>query len=160
MATLTKITPCLWFDTEGEEAATFYTSVFENSRITSVTHYGSAGPRPEGMVLTVEFELDGQPFTALNGGPDFSFNESLSLQVNCESQDEVDYFWAKLAEGGEHGPCGWLKDRYGLSWQIVPRKLIELITDPDPERGQRAMKAMLSMGKIDIAEVERAADAA
>jgi predicted 3-demethylubiquinone-9 3-methyltransferase (glyoxalase superfamily) len=160
MATLTKITPCLWFDTEGEAAATFYTSVFDNSRITSVTHYGSAGPRPEGMVLTVEFELDGQPFTALNGGPDFSFSEALSLQVNCESQAEVDHFWTKLGDGGEPGPCGWLKDRYGVSWQIVPTRLTELITDPDPERSQRAMKAMLAMGKIDIAEVERAADAA
>jgi predicted 3-demethylubiquinone-9 3-methyltransferase (glyoxalase superfamily) len=160
MATLTKITPCLWFDTEGEEAAKLYTGIFENSRITNVTHYGSAGPRPEGMVLTVEFELDGQPFTALNGGPDFSFNEALSLQVSCESQDEVDHFWEKLGQGGEHGPCGWLKDRYGVSWQINPTRLTELITDPDPERAQRAMKAMLSMGKIDIAEVERAADAA
>ena len=160
MASLTKITPCLWFDTEGEEAANFYTSIFDNSRITSVTHYGSAGPRPEGMVLTVEFELDGQPFTALNGGPDFTFNEALSLQVNCESQQEVDRFWSKLGEGGEYGPCGWLKDKYGVSWQVVPTRLIELITDPDPERSQRAMKAMMSMGKIDIAEVERAADAA
>ena len=160
MATLTKITPCLWFDTEGEEAATFYTGIFDNSRITSVTHYGSAGPRPEGMVLTVEFELAGQPFTALNGGPEFSFNEALSLQVRCESQGEVDYFWDKLVEDGEPGPCGWLKDKFGLSWQVVPARLIELITDPDPERSQRAMKAMMSMGKIDIAEVERAADAA
>ena len=160
MATLTKITPCLWFDTEGEEAATFYAGIFENSRITNVTHYGSAGPRPEGMVLTVEFKLAGQPFTALNGGPDFSFNEALSLQVNCESQDEVDHFWTKLGDGGEYGPCGWLKDKYGVSWQIVPTRLIELITDPDAERAQRAMKAMLGMGKIDIAEVERAADAA
>ena len=160
MASLTKITPCLWFDTEGEEAAIFYTSIFEDSRITSVTHYGSAGPREEGTVLTVEFELGGQPFTALNGGPDFTFNEALSLQVACDSQDEVDYFWDKLGEGGEHGPCGWLKDRFGVSWQINPTRLNELITDPDPERAQRAMKAMLGMGKIDIAEVERAADAA
>jgi predicted 3-demethylubiquinone-9 3-methyltransferase (glyoxalase superfamily) len=160
MATLTKITPCLWFDTEGEEAATFYTGIFDDSRITSVTHYGSAGPREEGMVLTVEFELAGHPFTALNGGPDFSFNEALSLQVSCESQAEVDYFWDKLGDGGQPGPCGWLKDKFGLSWQINPTRLTELITDPDPERAQRAMKAMLSMGKIDIAEVERAADAA
>jgi predicted 3-demethylubiquinone-9 3-methyltransferase (glyoxalase superfamily) len=159
MATLTKITPCLWFDTQGEEAANLYTEIFDNSRITRVTHYGSAGPRPEGMVLTVEFELDGQPFTALNGGPDFTFNEALSLQVSCESQEEVDYFWDKLGEGGEPGPCGWLKDKFGLSWQINPTRLNELLTDPDPERAQRAMKAMLSMGKIDIAEVERAADA-
>ena len=160
MATLTKITPCLWFDTQGEEAATFYTNVFENSKITNVTHYGSAGPRPEGMVLTVEFELDGQPFTALNGGPDFTFNEALSLQINCESQQEVDHFWEKLGEGGEPGPCGWLKDKYGVSWQVNPTRLTELISDPDPERAQRALKAMLGMGKIDIAEVERAADAA
>jgi len=160
MATLTKITPCLWFDTEGEAAATFYTGIFENSRITSVTHFGSAGPRPEGMVLTVEFELAGQPFTALNGGPEFTFNEALSLQVSCASQEEVDHFWDKLGEGGEPGPCGWLKDKFGVSWQINPTRLTELITDPDPERAQRAMKAMLGMGKIDIAEVERAADAA
>ena len=160
MATLTKITPCLWFDTEGEAAATFYTGIFENSRITSVTHFGSAGPRPEGMVLTVEFELAGQPFTALNGGPEFTFNEALSLQVSCASQEEVDHFWDKLSEGGEPGPCGWLKDKFGVSWQINPTRLTELITDPDPERAQRAMKAMLGMGKIDIAEVERAADAA
>jgi predicted 3-demethylubiquinone-9 3-methyltransferase (glyoxalase superfamily) len=160
MATLTKITPCLWFDTEGEQAATFYTSIFENSRISAVTHYGPVGPRPEGMVLTVDFELDGQPFVALNGGPEFTFNEALSLQVNCESQQEVDRFWAKLSEGGEPGPCGWLKDKYGVSWQIVPTVLDDLIHDPDPERSQRAMKAMLGMGKLDIAELQRAADAA
>ena len=160
MATLTKITPCLWFDTQGEEAATFYTNVFENSKITNVTHYGSAGPRPEGMVLTVEFELAGQPFTALNGGPDFTFNEALSLQINCESQQEVDHFWEKLGEGGEPGPCGWLKDKYGVSWQVNPTRLTELITDPDPERAQRAMKAMLGMSKLDIAELQQAADAA
>jgi len=160
MATLTKITPCLWFNTEGEQAATFYTGIFDNSRITSVTHYGSAGPRPEGMVLTVEFELAGQPFTALNGGPEFSFNEALSLQINCEDQAEVDHFWEKLCDGGEPGPCGWLKDKFGVSWQIVPTRMVELITDPDVERAQRAMKAMLGMGKIDIAEIERAAAAA
>ena len=160
MATLTKIVPCLWFDTEGEEAAKFYTSIFENSRIVKVTRYGSAGPRPEGMVMTVNFELDGQEFIALNGGPQFTFDEAISFQVNCGSQDEVDELWTKLSDGGEEGPCGWLKDKYGVSWQIVPTVLDELIGDPDPERSQRAMKAMLGMRKIDIAELERAVDQA
>ena len=160
MATLRTITPCLWFDTEGEEAATFYTSIFENSRILRVTRYGSAGPRPEGMVMTVSFELEGQEFIALNGGPEFTFNEAISFQVNCESQEEVDEFWAKLSDGGEEGPCGWLKDKYGVSWQVVPTVLDELIVDPDPERSQRVMKAMLGMGKLDIAELRRAADQA
>ena len=159
MATLTKITPCLWFDTEGEEAATFYTSVFENSRILHVSHYGSAGPRPEGMVLMVNFELDGQEFIALNGGPEFTFDEAISFQVNCESQEEIDEFWAKLSEGGSEGPCGWLKDKFGVSWQIVPTTLMdEVIRDPDVEKAQRVMKAVLGMGKIDIAEVQRAID--
>jgi len=157
MASLSKITPCLWFDTEGEEAATFWTSIFENSRVTEVQHYGSAGPRPEGMVMTVAFELDGQPFVALNGGPDFTFDEAISFQVNCESQEEVDRFWSRLSEGGEEGQCGWLKDRFGVSWQIVPARLQELISDPDRERAQRAMKAMLGMQKLEIAELERAA---
>jgi predicted 3-demethylubiquinone-9 3-methyltransferase (glyoxalase superfamily) len=160
MAKLTKITPCLWFDTEGEAAANFYTSIFDNSRIASVTRYGSAGPRPEGTVMTVLFELDGQQFTALNGGPEFTFNEAISFQVNCESQDEVDRFWTKLSGGGEEGPCGWLKDRFGVSWQIIPTVLEELVRDPDPERAQRALKAMLGMGKLDIGELQRAADAA
>ncbi len=160
MATLTKITPCLWFDTEGEEAATFYTGIFERSRIVQVTHFGSAGPRPEGMVMTVTFELAGQQFLALNGGPEFTFNEAISFQVSCESQEEVDHFWSKLSEGGEEGPCGWLKDRFGVSWQIVPVALDELIGDPDPEQSQRAMKAMLGMSKLDIAELRRAADQA
>ncbi len=158
MPTLRKITPCLWFDAEGEEAATFYTSIFENSRILGVTHYGSAGPRPEGMVLTVNFELDGQEFVALNGGPEFTFNEAVSFQVSCESQEEVDEFWTKLSDGGEEGPCGWLKDKYGVSWQIVPTVLDELISDPDPEKSQRALKAMFGMKKIDIAELQQAAD--
>lgn len=153
------ITPFLWFDTEGEEAARFYTSVFPNSRIVEITHYGSAGPRPEGTVMTVSFELDGQKFVALNGGPEFTFNEAVSLEVECEDQEEVDSYWARLTEGGEEGPCGWLKDRYGLSWQIVPRRLTELITDPDREKSQRAMSAMLQMKKIDVAELERAAAA-
>jgi predicted 3-demethylubiquinone-9 3-methyltransferase (glyoxalase superfamily) len=155
-----KITPFLWFDTEGEDAARFYTSVFANSRIVAVARYGSAGPRPEGTVMTVEFELEGQRFVALNGGPQFTFNEAISLQVDCEDQEEVDRLWSTLAEGGEEGPCGWLKDRYGLSWQIVPRRLTELMSDPDQERAQRVMAAMLEMGKIEIAELERAAAAA
>ena len=157
MPALSKITPCLWFDTQSEEAATFYTSIFDNSRILQVIHYGSAGPRPEGMVMMVTFELDGQEFIALNGGPEFTFDEAISFQVNCESQAEVDKFWTKLAEGGEEGPCGWLKDKFGLSWQIVPTVLDELIADPDPEKSQRAMKAMLGMKKLDVAELQRAA---
>jgi predicted 3-demethylubiquinone-9 3-methyltransferase (glyoxalase superfamily) len=152
-----KITPWLWFDTEAEEAAQFYTSVFPNSRIVEVTRYGSAGPRPEGMVMTVSFELDGREFAALNGGPEFTFNESISFLVDCETQEEVDTYWSKLAEGGEEGPCGWLKDRYGVSWQIVPTVLTELLRDPDREKSQRVMRAMLSMGKIEIDELERAA---
>jgi predicted 3-demethylubiquinone-9 3-methyltransferase (glyoxalase superfamily) len=155
-----KITPCLWFDMEGEDAADLYTSVFPNSKIDRVTRYGSAGPRDAGSVMTVEFELDGQPFVALNGGPDFTFSEAISFQVDCKDQDEVDYYWKALSEGGDEGPCGWVKDRFGLSWQIVPTRLNELLTDPDPERAQRAMAAMLEMRKIDIAELERAAEAA
>ena len=152
-----KITPCLWFDTEAEEAARFYTSVFPSSRIGDVARYGSAGPRPEGTVMTVSFELNGQTFTALNGGPDFTFNEAISLEVSCETQEEVDAFWSKLSEGGEEGPCGWLKDRFGLSWQIIPTALPRLLGDPDPERSQRVMAAMLEMKKIEIEELELAA---
>ena len=152
------ITPCLWFDTEGEQAAEFYTSIFPNSRITHVARYGNAGPRPAGMVMTVSFELDGQRLAALNGGSQFKFNEAISLMVECRDQDEVDYYWSKLSEGGEEGPCGWLKDRYGLSWQIVPVAMTELLSDPDTERAQRAMAAMLTMGKLDIAALRRAAD--
>ena len=159
MPTLAKITPCLWFDTEGEDAARFYTGIFDNSRIVQISHYGSAGPREAGMVMTVDFVLDGQPFVALNGGPDFTFDEAISFQVNCESQEEVDRLWAALGEGGEEGPCGWLEDRFGVSWQIVPTVFQELILDPDPERAQRAMKAMLGMKKLDIAELRRAVDA-
>jgi predicted 3-demethylubiquinone-9 3-methyltransferase (glyoxalase superfamily) len=151
-----KITPWLWFDTEGEEAANFYISVFENSRILEVARYGVAGPGPEGAVMTVTFELDGQKLVALNGGPHFTFNEAISFQVSCETQDEVDYLWSKLSQGGEEGPCGWLKDKYGVSWQIVPTALAELIGDPDPEKAQQAMKAMLGMGKIDIEALRRA----
>ena len=154
-----RITPCLWFDTKGEEAATFYTSVFPSSKIVDIARYGSAGPRPEGTVMLVTFELDGQRFLALNGGPDFAFNEAISLEVDCESQEEVDHYWSRLTEGGEEGPCGWLKDRYGVSWQIVPRRLTELISDPDEQKSQRVMKAMLAMKKIDVAELERAAAA-
>jgi len=154
-----KITPCLWFDTEGEEAAKLYTSVFPNSRIVEVSRYGSAGPRPEGTVMTVSFELDGQAFVALNGGPEFTFDEAVSFQVDCETQDEVDAYWSKLSEGGEEGPCGWLKDRFGLSWQIVPGVLPELLADPDREKAQRVMAAMLKMKKIDIEELERVAAA-
>lgn len=152
------ITPCLWFDTEAEEAAQFYTSVFPSSRIVHVSRYGSAGPRPEGMVMEVEFELDGRSFLALNGGPDFTFTEAISLQADCKDQDEVDRLWETLSEGGEEGPCGWLKDRYGVSWQIVPSVMYELIADPDPERAQRAVAAMLQMKKLVIEELERAAD--
>jgi predicted 3-demethylubiquinone-9 3-methyltransferase (glyoxalase superfamily) len=152
-----KITPCLWFDTEGEEAARFYTSVFPNSRIVDVARYGEAGPRPEGTVMTVQFELDGQEFVALNGGPDFTFNEAISFQVDCRDQEEVDAYWSALSEGGEEGPCGWLKDRYGLSWQIVPRALAELLADPDRAKSQRVMAAMLKMKKIEIDSLERAA---
>lgn len=153
-----RITPCLWFDTEAEEAAQFYTSVFPRSRIVRVTYYGSAGPRPEGLVMEVEFELDGRSFLALNGGPELRFTEAISLQADCEDQAEVDRLWESLSEGGEEGPCGWLKDRYGVSWQIVPTVLYELIADPDPERAQRTIAAMLQMEKIVIDELERAAD--
>jgi predicted 3-demethylubiquinone-9 3-methyltransferase (glyoxalase superfamily) len=156
---MSTITPCLWFDTEGEDAAKLYTSVFPNSKITDVSHYGSAGPRPEGMVMTVGFELDGQKFVALNGGPDFTFNEAISFQVSCKDQEEVDAYWSKLTEGGEEGPCGWLKDKFGVSWQIVPKVLPELLSNPDPETSQRVMEAMLQMKKIDIDELERAAAA-
>ena len=155
-----EITPCLWFDTEGEEAATFYTSVFPNSRILEVARYGDAGPRPAGTVMTVSFELDGTKFVALNGGPDFTFNEAISFQVSCHDQEQVDAFWSTLSEGGEEGPCGWLKDRYGVSWQIIPTALPRLLSDPDPERAQRVMAAMLEMKKIEIDALERAAAAA
>src|SRR5215212_7647615 len=151
-----KITPNLWFDTEAEDAAQFYVSIFPNSRIVTVARYTEAGPREAGTVMTVEFELDGQRFIGINGGPEFKFSEAVSLQINCEDQDEVDHYWAALTEGGEEGPCGWLKDRYGLSWQIMPVKLTELLNDPDEAAAQRAMAAMLQMTKIDIAELERA----
>ena len=150
-------TPCLWFDTQGEDAARFYTSVFPNSRIVDVARFGEAGPREAGTVMVVSFELDGQPVTALNGGPHYTFTEAVSFTVECADQAEVDRYWETLSEGGEQGPCGWLKDRFGLSWQIVPTRLTELLADPDRERSQRVMKAMLGMRKIDIAELEAAA---
>ncbi len=153
-----KINPSLWFDNQAEEAANFYISVFPDSGILNVTRYGSAGPGPEGSVMTVDFQLRGQDFNAINGGPEFRFTEAISLLVNCESQDEVDEYWEKLSDGGEKGPCGWLKDRYGLSWQIVPTVLGELISDPDQVKGQRVMQAMLQMKKLDIAELRRASE--
>ena len=154
---MTKITPSLWFDTQGEEAARFYTTVFPNSRILEVTHYGSAGPRPEGMVMTVSFELDGQKFIAINGGPNFTFDEAISFEVSCADQDEVDRYWSTLSEDGEEGPCGWLKDKFGLSWQIIPTRLPELLADSGEATSQRVMAAMLKMKKIDIDALERAA---
>ena len=154
---MSKLTACLWFDIEGEEAARFYASVFPNSRITGISHYGEAGPREAGTVMTVDFELDGQPFLALNGGPEFTFSEAISYQVSCETQEEVDRYWTTLSEGGEEGPCGWLKDRFGLSWQVVPTALPRLLKDPDHEKAQRVMAAMLQMKKIEIDELERAA---
>ena len=155
-----KITPNLWFDTQGEEAAEYYCSIFPNSKVTNVTHYGDAGPRPAGTVLTVDFVLDGQEYTAINGGPEFTFTEAISLLVNCADQEEVDYYWSKLTDGGQEGPCGWLKDRYGLSWQVCPVGMIELLNDPDPTRSQRAMKAMFGMKKLDLAALQAAADGA
>jgi predicted 3-demethylubiquinone-9 3-methyltransferase (glyoxalase superfamily) len=155
-----KITTCLWFDTEGEAAAEFYCSVIPNSRVTGVQRYGEGGPRPAGTVMVVNFELDGRPYIALNGGPEYQFTEAVSFSVSCEDQDEVDRYWSTLSEGGEEGPCGWLKDRWGLSWQVVPTALPELLGDPDPGRASRAMQAMLQMGKIDIAAMRKAADAA
>jgi predicted 3-demethylubiquinone-9 3-methyltransferase (glyoxalase superfamily) len=156
MAELQKITPNLWFDTEAEEAANFYTSIFKDSKVARVMHYGEAGPRPAGMVMTVTFQLDGQEFTALNGGPEFKFNEAISLLVNCETQEEVDELWDKLSDGGEKGPCGWLKDKFGVSWQIVPTVLDEMLQDEDADRANRVMKAMLQMTKIDIEALEKA----
>jgi len=155
-----KITPCLWFDTQGEEAARFYTSIFPNSRIVDIAHYGEAGPRDAGTVMVVKFELDGQEFVALNGGPEFTFDEAISYQIDCADQEEVDRYSEALTDGGEQGPCGWVKDRFGLSWQVVPKRMIELLSDPDEAKAQRAMAAMLEMRKIDIAAVEAAADAA
>jgi predicted 3-demethylubiquinone-9 3-methyltransferase (glyoxalase superfamily) len=152
-----RITPFLWFDTESQEAAEFYTSVFPNSKITKVTTRPDRSDEP---VLTVEFELDGQRFIALNGGPQFSFTEAVSFDVKCQTQEDVDGYWETLSEGGEEGPCGWLKDRFGLSWQIVPEVLPRLLADPDREKADRVFSAMMKMGKIEIAELERAAEGA
>jgi predicted 3-demethylubiquinone-9 3-methyltransferase (glyoxalase superfamily) len=154
---MSKITPCLWFDTDGEEAARFYTSLFPNSRIGHVSRYGEAGPGPAGTAMTVSFELDGEPFLALNGGPNHTFSDAVSFKVSCADQDEVDRFWDALTEGGEEGRCGWLKDRFGLSWQIVPTRLPELLGNPDAEKAGRAMAAMMTMKKIQIDALERAA---
>ena len=145
-----KITPFLWFDDQAEEAVNLYVSIFKNSKILDISRYGDAGPKPKGTVMTISFTLEGQEFMALNGGPEFHFTKAISLFVNCETQAEVDEMWEKLSEGEEKGPCGWLKDRYGLSWQIVPVILGKLISDPDPLRSQRVVQAMLQMSKIDI----------
>jgi len=153
-----KIIPNLWFDTEAEEAAEFYTSVFKDGRVLNKTHYTEGAPREAGMVMTVDWEVNGMRFTGINGGPDFKFSEAVSFLINCEDQDEVDYYWEKLGDGGEEGPCGWLRDRFGLSWQVVPEGMDELFADSDPERAQRAMQAMLQMKKLDIAELQAAAD--
>jgi predicted 3-demethylubiquinone-9 3-methyltransferase (glyoxalase superfamily) len=159
-----KITPFLWFDSQAEEAVSFYTSIFKHSRIVTTTRYGPEGAeasgRPKGTVMTMAFQLDGQEFVALNGGPHFKFTEAISFVVNCESQDEVDYYWEKLSGGGDEKAqqCGWLKDKYGVSWQIVPKVLVELLSDPEPEQSRRVMKAMLKMKKIDIATLKQASD--
>lgn len=156
---LQKIVPNLWFDTAGEEAAQFYVSVFPNSRVVNVARYTEAGPRDAGTVMTVEFELDGQRFVAINGGPEFQFSEAVSFQVTCADQEEIDYYWERLLDGGgSEGPCGWLKDRYGLSWQVVPDGMDELFADPDQSRAQRAMEAMFGMRKLDVAALRAAAD--
>jgi predicted 3-demethylubiquinone-9 3-methyltransferase (glyoxalase superfamily) len=149
-------TTCLWFNTEGEEAVNYYTSVFRDSKVGRVSRYGEAGPGPAGSVMTVEFELNGQKFLALNGGPEFTFNEAISFQIPCADQDEVDYYWTRLTEGGQEVACGWLKDKYGVSWQVVPAVLATMMSDPDPARAFRVTKAMLSMTKFDIAALEKA----
>ncbi|CAN5831397.1 VOC family protein [soil metagenome] len=162
MQNIQNITPCLWFDDQAEEAAEFYTTIFNDSRIVNVTRYGDAGHefhgKPAGTVMTVVFELDGHQFTALNGGPVFEFNEAVSFQVHCETQDQVDYYWEKLSEGGDEKAqqCGWLKDRYGVSWQVVPTSLLDMLNDPDSQKSQRVTEAMLRMKKLDIDELVRA----
>ncbi|HXM43711.1 MAG TPA: VOC family protein [Bryobacteraceae bacterium] len=153
---LQKVTPFLWFDRQAEEAARFYTSVFKNSRIETVTRYGEAGPGAKGSVMTVAFELDGRKFTALNGGPLFKFTEAVSFVVHCDDQQEVDEMWEKLLAGGKESQCGWLQDKYGLSWQIVPTVLLEMLQDQDAERKERVVRAMLQMKKLDIAGLEAA----
>ena len=162
MQVIQRITPCLWFDDQAEEAAEFYVSIFRNSKITNIAYYGEAGReihgRPAGTVMTVAFELDGQTFTVLNGGPIFVFNEAISLQINCETQEEVDHYWEKLSAGGDPKAqqCGWLKDKYGVSWQVVPTALMEMINDADSRKSERVMEALLQMKKIDIDELKRA----
>ena len=153
-----KITPNLWFDTEAEDAANFYVSVFPNSRVVNVTHYTDAGPRPAGEVMTVEFELDGQRFVGINGGPQFKFSEAVSFEISCEDQQAIDYYWEKLTDGGEEGPCGWCRDRFGLSWQVTPKGMDELFADPDKSKAERAMRAMFEMKKLDIAQLQAAAE--
>jgi predicted 3-demethylubiquinone-9 3-methyltransferase (glyoxalase superfamily) len=159
-----RIAPCLWFDSQAEEAARFYTGIFKNSKIVAASRYGEAGQEVHGQkpgtVMTVAFELEGQSFTALNGGPVFKFNEAISFQVTCENQEEVDHYWSRLSDGGDEKAqqCGWLKDRFGVSWQVVPRVLPELLMDPDPGKSQRAMTAMLKMKKFDIAQLKRASE--
>jgi predicted 3-demethylubiquinone-9 3-methyltransferase (glyoxalase superfamily) len=147
---------CLWFDTQGEAAANYYTSIFKNSKIGRVGRYTEAGPGPADAVMVVEFELNGQQFVALNGGPQFTFNEAISFQVMCADQDEVDHYWSKLSEGGQEAACGWLKDKYGLSWQVIPTALIDMISDEDPKKVQRVTEAMLAMTKFDIAALQKA----
>ncbi len=149
-------TTCLWFDGQAEEAANHYTSIFKNSKLGRVGRYTEAGPGPAGTVLAIEFELNGQKFVALNGGPQFTFNEAISFQIHCNDQDEVDYYWSKLSEGGEEVACGWLKDKYGVSWQVIPIVLVDMISDPDPEKAKRAAEAMLAMTKFDIAALQKA----
>ena len=153
-----KITPCLWFDNNAEEAVNHYLSIFKNSKINKVLRCGDAGPGPKGSVLTIAFQLEGQDFIALNGGPIFKFNEAISLSVDCKSQIEVDDLWEKLSDGGQESQCGWLKDKFGLSWQVVPSALVEMLQDPDPEKSKRVMAAMMQMGKIDIAILKQAYD--
>ena len=155
-----RVTPCFWFDDNSEEAANFYTSIFKNSKITQVSRYGEGAPGPKGKVMVVTFQLDGQDFMALNGGPQFKFSEAISMAVNCKDQDEIDYYWEKLIEGGKASQCGWLKDKFGLSWQIVPAIIGELMTDTDPARRDRVMQAVMQMVKPDIAAMKRAADGA
>lgn len=154
-----RITPFLWFDTQAEEAANFYVSIFRNSKLGKIMRYGKNAPLPEGTVMTIKFELDGQPFAALNGGPHFKFTEAVSFSIRCDSQEDVDHYWTKLCQGGEESMCGWLKDKFGLSWQVVPTALIDMLGDSDPAKARRVTEAMLQMKKIDIATLERAYNA-
>ena len=155
-----RLMPCLWFDTQAEEAAKFYCSVFKNSKLGAISRYPEAGQeihhKPAGSVMVVAFELDGQPFTALNGGPNFKFDEAVSFQVMCETQDEIDYYWNALTKGGQEGPCGWLKDKFGLSWQVVPSAIPKMMSDPDGKKAARVMNAFMTMKKLDLAAIERA----